>query len=162
MSAAVTLTGSPTARRSTISRSQSQENAGLEDEKASGYKVSLLFSCTINSLFHFRRILWHAKMQIAYCWTRLPNCTSLFVIHITDLQFLDAKLPYRVIANLPPLSQNSTNSLKKSATALLSSKLANQAPKVSTSLHLRDALSLPFLPFIHKPLLKLHFVCYRC
>lgn len=53
MSAAVTLTGSPTARRSTISRSQSQENAGPEDEKASGYKASRLFSCISTHFFTF-------------------------------------------------------------------------------------------------------------
>jgi hypothetical protein len=129
MSSTVVATGSPTSRRSLASRSQSQENAAFDDDKPQGRPVSLPShniqpkSCLyrdmsalflprgcVASMFHVQlrvvsRQLWHNTL-----WNITVSLSSSY---------------------LTLFEQDPTTMLKKSASALSSSKLVNQVPKVS-------------------------------
>lgn len=155
MSAAVASSGSPTARRSTTTKSQSQENEKLEGEKGPSLKVrvspeihrSAAF-CSEGRLSRTRvsSISFDANligfMNISYSLVHPMPINSPPSLHVGCLYIQ----PYRATTNLA-CWQVSATSLKKSATALASSKLGNQAPKVSSLLekHLKSLLNFSAL-----------------
>lgn len=129
MSSTVASTGSPTSRRTLTSRSQSQENTAFDDEKPQMRSVSEL------SNYIYPIPISRTRCTCIYgVWF----CNSP-VLH-TYLSFGASSAEHSHIYN-PHVLITQTNSkqdpasmLKKSTSALSSSKLVNQVPKVSLNL----------------------------
>jgi hypothetical protein len=92
MSATLASNGSPTARRATMNKSQSQENNRLEDEKGPAHKVCPSTGESSLSL-----------MDTLYPDSRLSCNTSISILPHTQHDLFDSKPDFRVHIRYPQI-----------------------------------------------------------
>lgn len=119
MSSAAVSNGSPTSRRTAIDRSQSQENALLDDDRLGYQPVSV-------TVFFRSSILKSRQLSKSLMFSNHYKPITSTFIHLA------AHVLISFFIVLTMYTQDRSSMLKKSSSALSSSKNVNQAaPKVS-------------------------------